>query len=279
MKRRTDNTGCRQDRARCGNCGSSGFTLIELLVVIAIIAILAGLLLPALSKAKEKGRAIACLNNLRQLGLAVHLYAGDFRDYFPPNLGGSAAGSWVEGQMDWNGSTDNTNVQMMLRGALGPYARNAGIYKCPSDTYPVRMGARYEPRCRSVAMNAFIQGVASGTGGYSAAYGAPWLGYVKFSDVTAPKPTDLWLMVDEHPDSINDGWMVTDVTSPKNWRDLPGSLHAGACGFNFVDAHSEIKRWRVNSTKKPVVRYDFTGLYVTDNRDVLWMIEHSSAAR
>ncbi len=257
-----------------------GFTLIELLVVIAIIAILAALLLPVLGKAQEKGRGIACLSNLRQLGMAVHLYADDFRDYFPPNLGGSPTGSWVQGEMDWTGSADNTNVQKMLKGALGPYASNAGIYKCPSDTYTVNMGgARFMPRCRSVAMNAFIQGLASGAGDYSVAYGAPWRGYNKLSDVTDPRPTDLWLMLDEHPDSINDGWMVTDVTSPNSWRDLPGSLHVGACGFNFVDAHSEIKRWRVSSTKKPVVRSDFKGMTVTDNRDVLWMIEHSTAAR
>ena len=272
-----------QSPSKSGIQGRQGFTLIELLVVIAIIAILAAMLLPALSRAKEKGRAISCLNNLRQAGLAVQVYASDFQDSFPPNFANSEPGSWVEGRMNWTGSPDNTNVLKMLKGALGPYVRNPGVYKCPADTYPVVIaGAGLHPRCRTIAMNAFLEGGAYkniNPGGGSIWYDK-WRRYDKLNEVVDPKPTDLWMMVDEHPDSINDGWMITDVTAPRNWRDLPGSLHAGACGFNFVDGHSETKRWREPSTKRPVRKIDFEGLYVPGgSRDIEWMIAHSSALR
>ena len=111
-----------------------GFTLIELLVVIAIIAILAALLLPALSSAREKGRQAVCLNNLKQMYIALELYANDYDELYPRAAGGVP---WDEVDID-----DGTYGWMQQ---LFPYTQNKNIYKCPSDKnskYSYFLGAR-----------------------------------------------------------------------------------------------------------------------------------------
>src|SRR5277367_3954338 len=124
---------------------TQGFTLIELLVVIAIIAILAALLLPALAKAKQKATAISCINNLKELTLAAHLYAVDYQDAIPPNIVDSDNG-WVGG--DVSSLPGATNVTFITASVLYPYNKSQDIYRCPSDTVPIT-GGNSVPRVRS----------------------------------------------------------------------------------------------------------------------------------
>src|ERR1041385_4822806 len=200
--------------------GRRGFTLIELLVVIAIIAILAAMLLPALSKAKEKACGIHCINNLHQLTLAWILYSGDFNEKIPANAGvGTVAttvpvpqatlnlGIWVHGQMGglgfWGGET---LPELIQAGSLYPYSKNVKIYKCCADRKTGQPGTanRGIPTTRSMSMNAFMNPLGASPGG-----GVDRI-YRKQSDIVAPVPVNCWVFLDESPGTVNDGYFLCD---------------------------------------------------------------------
>ncbi|MGI8966647.1 MAG: type II secretion system protein [Limisphaerales bacterium] len=226
------------------NMKFAGFTLIELLVVIAIIAILAGMLLPALAKAKTKAEGIKCLSDLKQMQYAEIMYAADANDAPPPNAGAYIVGTnnWCTGVMDWNFAPANTNRDYIINSVLGPYvAKSLGIYKCPADKIPARNGERV----RSISMNAFVGNYEGTTASLSPGFKV----YKKMSQVTKPAMT--WLFLDEHPDSINDCFFYVKMAPPTatswTWDDIPASYHNGAAGFTFIDGHGEIKKWLVRS--------------------------------
>jgi prepilin-type N-terminal cleavage/methylation domain-containing protein/prepilin-type processing-associated H-X9-DG protein len=257
-------------RLPCRSRAATAFTLIELLVVIAIIAILAALLLPALAKAKTKAQGIMCMNNSKQLAYAWLMYANDNNDRVVGNFGqaetyaeiaaADAAKSypyrtWVCNNMYWTTEAQITNVNLVKLASLGSYVvGNLGIFKCPADKYlsAVQKLAGWTSRPRSYSMNA-----------YFGPYNPTWTldknnfftGYRQFLKLSlTPSPADRFVFVDEHPDSINDGYFLDDA-SPQtlaHWGDLPASFHNGACGFSFADGHSEIHKWRSSATIIPV---------------------------
>jgi len=267
----------------------AAFTLIELLVVIAIIAILAALLLPALSRAKARAQARACTSNTRQQGLAWHLYTDDnggylvnngvfngFGNYSGPETGlPIPTPNWAYGMMDWSTSPDITNQTLLTSGLLYHYTQQPKLYKCPADPYlaAAQMGAGFPQRVRSLSMNAFVTG-HSPTGTY-------WLpGYVSYqkeSQLLPLAPSLLWIFADEHPDTINDAWLRTEMDSSNQWDDLPGSNHQGACPFNFADGHSELHRWLSAKTSPPVT-YSRPTIQDPGSPDIQWMLAHTTVA-
>ena len=224
---------------------AGGFTLIELLVVIAIIALLAAIVLPALSKAKGKAHAIKCMSNGRQLTLAWLAYAADHEDVLVDNPG------WAAGAMSWVAHPDNIDTFKLVdraQSALAPYLHSAGVFKCPADTLSAPNGGRV----RSFALNAALGGKADVTQNQQP--DRDFVNLTKLGHLILPSFSDVFVVVDEHPDSINDAtFHVIPGLAPANakWRDLPASYHyGGGANFSFADGHSEIKIWRDVRTRQ-----------------------------
>lgn len=248
---------------RPSQAGAGGFTLIELLVVVACIAILAGMLLPVLANAKSRGHAAFCLNNQRQLILAGHLYAGDEQDTLPYNLGETEIRNtvsrgdfynWCSSIMSWELDPDNTNTARVVQGGIGPYCKSPSLYHCPSDRVvsDIQAQAGWSARVRTTSMNAMV-GDAGDFSRTGANVNNPY--YRQFFRLgQVPRPSQIFVFIEEHPDSNNDGYFLNRQGSMQ-WMDLPASFHNGSANISFADGHVEAHKWLV-ATTRPAARPD-----------------------
>lgn len=275
------------------------FTLVELLVVISIIAVIASLILPALARAKARAQGSFCLNNTRQLAVAWMIYSDEHNGRLAYNLGRSArtaaavpsiaspqmSDNWVNNVLSWELTPDNTNSAAVVETGIGPYtSKSAALYRCPSDhvVSDLQRNAGWQSRVRSYSMNAMV----GDAGGFSqTGINVNNTNYVQFFRAfTIPRPADIFVFLDEHPDSIDDGYFLnSDKGLSPAWTDLPGSYHDGGGNFSFADGHAEFHRWHNASTKQPSRAYGINPplpLPITDGlQDYSWVLSKMSIER
>ncbi len=289
---------------------NEAFSFIELLAVIAVLILCTPLILPALTHPyANKSKASQCMSNLRQLMFGILLYSHDYSDLFPPNPddGNTTAGHmWCPGLAGPGGGNeyDPDLLKDERRNLIFGYAgREPLLYRCPADprtnsrpngssaSNPAYAGKRI-PTARTVSMSGAVGTICPG---YYNSYahsgkpalpvdgpwldnwhahhsGQPWRTYGKTTQIVAPVPNRLIILLDENVVGLNDATFSFGMNTAE-WIDFPGVQHDMAGTFAFGDGHTEVHKWKDQRTKVSVPQR----IPVPGSLDWLWMKERISA--
>jgi prepilin-type processing-associated H-X9-DG protein len=266
------------------------FTRADFAAIVLVVSLFLFVAFPAVSRNAFAATGITCVGNLMKLTAAWQLYAADNDGKLVNNFGAAdIAGTvsaktyrnWTHNVMDWSTNPSNTNRTLMTASKLYPYLDNpiATPFRCPADPYvsatQTSAGWPLGSRLRSYSMNGYMGANAMNTSDPS--YQGNNLftpNYRQFiSSSSIANPVGTIVLLDEHPDSINDGYFINVPSSPgaAQWFDYPGSSHNGAGGVSFADGHVEMHSWSDLRTK-PRVRYAApTGGSSPNNIDHAWL--------
>ena len=267
-----------------------GFTLIELLVVIAIIAILSSLLLPALAKAISQAHQSICLNNFKQLGIVMQLYADDHEDKVVHNGNGNLRLTWVGGIFSGR-PEDAGKPEMRIDKRLalfGQYIKSTGIYRCPSDKStvivrdPISKRMTPKPRLRSYALNSFVGWDTNIRGAGEPAYrnqpDRRYQSYLKMSD-SAKGPSELFTFIEVHPVSLCRPFFGHNMNN--SFYHVPAGYHNDSAALGYMDGGARVHKWIDPRTKQLLARTD-EGHWGDHNhgnmrnKDILWLQERAT---
>jgi prepilin-type N-terminal cleavage/methylation domain-containing protein/prepilin-type processing-associated H-X9-DG protein len=256
-----------------------GFTLIELVVVAALLALLATLALPAHGRAGRSGLAVSCANNLKQLMAGYLMYAHDNNDLALGPYGSDTVPAWCSGVL--SSLPDAIDEQFIRKSPTYRYVASTGVFRCPSDGARFLLQGQWRPRNRSYVVNGFM--------GAPSAFIYPnsdlFKSARKLSDITAPGPSAVYVLLEEHENSINDSHFLPfkDLHQFGNqaWLDAPSGRHGNAAGLAYADGHSDIHPWLDSNVQvtmgssTPV--YSLATIARPGPRDFAWFTNHIAA--